>query len=223
MPNIVPRLALKIAGFVALAGFGRGEEIWRLDNLTAIGSHAITMVGAPRLVQAGGQKSLRFDGASDGVFVPAIPIARAGAFTIEVLFSPDEGGLEAQRFFHLQDTRGWRALLEIRTDQRGHWWLDTFIGTGSMTASQGVTLADPKHAHPTGRWYWVALRYSGKTMASFVDAEMELEQPATFPPFADGSISLGVRQNLVSWFKGTIREVRFHREAIAPEKMQRLK
>jgi len=36
-----------------------------------------------------------------------------------------------------------------------------------------------------------------------------------------GQISLGVRQNKVYWFKGGIREVRFHSAALTPENLQR--
>jgi hypothetical protein len=58
-------------------------------------------------------------------------------------------------------------------------------------------------------------------MAHFVDGVKEREAAATFPPFGAGRISLGVRQNRVSWFKGGIREVRFHTIALSPDKLQR--
>jgi hypothetical protein len=205
---------------LTFAGVARAEEIWRLDNLNTIASHAVTVVGAPQLVDEQGAKVLRFDGAHDGVFMPVIPIAGAKAFTIEVLFSPAAAGPEAQRFFHLQDTTGSRALMEIRTN--GHdWWLDTFMQTGER-AGNGLPLIDPTKTHPTDHWYWVALRYDGTTMSDYVNGRKELEGAHAFAPYGEGKVSIGVRQNLVYWFKGAIREVRFHPEALPPEKLQRL-
>ena len=50
-----------------------------------------------------------------------------------------------------------------------------------------------------------------------------MENSGQFTEFGEGQISLGVRQNKVFWFKGGIREVRFHREAIAADQLQRSK
>lgn len=206
-----------------LAGRAAGaNEVWRLDNLKRIGAYPVTVVGAPRVVAVPGGRAMAFDGVRDGIFVPAIPIAQAKAFTIEVLFSPATDGPEAQRFMHFQDTVGRRGTMEIRNNGRGQWWLDTFLRTDLAPAGKGVTLIDPERVHPTGRWYWVALRYDGKTMADFVNGRKELEQVHTFEVIGDGTTSLGVRQNLVYWFKGAIREVRFHREALPEDKLQRV-
>ena len=111
-------------------------------------------------------------------------------------------------------------MIETRLDGKGSWWLDTFITT-NPPPDIGVTLADSKQIHPTGKWYWAALRYDGETMSHYVNGRKELEKRASFAPFAQGKTSLGVRQNKVFWFKGAIREVRFHREAVAVEKLQR--
>ncbi len=198
-----------------------GVEIWRLDSTEKIGGHSVTVIGAPRVVEGEGTKALAFDGVKDGVLLPAIPVAGARRFTIEVLFRPAEGGPAEQRFFHAQDAKGSRAMIETRLDGKGGWWLDTFLT--NATPGSGVALIDPQRLHPTGRWHWVALRYDGMTMAHFVDGKKELEKATTFAPLAAGQISLGVRQNLVHWFKGVIREVRFHAAAIAEAEMQRVK
>jgi hypothetical protein len=197
------------------------ETVWRIDNLAKIGTHDVTVVGAPRVTEAGGQKAVAFDGAKDGLFVPAIPFAGLRQFTIEVLFFPEKGGLAEQRFFHAQDGNEARALFETRLDGQGKWWLDTYIVTGAT--ARGVTLVNRDQRHPTDRWYWVALRYDGRTMAHFVNGEKELEGPGAFVPFGAGQISIGVRQNKVFWFKGMIAEVRFHTEALPDEKLQRVR
>jgi hypothetical protein len=110
-------------------------------------------------------------------------------------------------------------MIETRLDGHGGWWLDTFLGD---TGHPGQALIDPKHAHPTNRWYWAALTYDGKHMVHFINGEKELEADFKFGPMTAGQISLGVRQNKVYWFKGGIREVRFHPTALAPAALQRM-
>ena len=190
--------------------------VWKLDDVNKVGGHATEVVGAPRVAEG----AAVFDGTKDGVFVPAIPLAGAAQFTIEILFSPAEGGPEAQRFFHLQDASDWRVMIETRLDGKGGWWLDAFLGS----PTGGKALIDPKRVHPTNAWYWAAVRYDGKTMTSFLNGEQELEATdVKFGPLGAGKISLGVRQNKVFWFKGAIREVRFTPAALVPEKLQRVK
>jgi len=213
---------IRLTAALLLAGVSRGQETWRLDNLAKIGGHAVTVEGAPRVTDESGAKAIVFDGRKDGLFFSTIPIAGAKAFTMEILFRPEEGGPEAQRFVHLQDTGGSRAMIETRLNGKGGWWLDTFLVSAGK--SQGVTLIDPQRVHPTNRWYWAALRYDGKTMTSYVNGVKELTGEIALAPFgADGKMSLGVRQNKVYWFKGAIREVRFHQEAVPEDKLQRIK
>jgi hypothetical protein len=217
--------SVPIAAIVALlvpASLAQAAEVWQIDRLDEIGGHPPEVIGAPQVRTEGGITAVWFDGAHDGIFMPAIPIAGAKAFTIEVLFRPIDGGLDAQRFFHLEDTTGTRALIELRENGKGSWWLDTFL-RGGASAAVGRPLIDDKRVHPTGEWYWVALRYDGTTMTDFVNGEKELEGTVSIPPFGAGRISLGVRQNKVFWFKGAIREVRFHHEALPAEKLQRPK
>ena len=121
---------------------------------------------------------------------------------------------------HAQDAAGRRALIELRLDGKGGWWLDTYLG--GAAAGSGTTLIDPKRVHPTGRWYWAALRFDGKKMTDFVNGAPELEGDATWGPMGEGKISLGVRQNKVYWFKGAIREVRFTPVVLPAEKLQRV-
>ena len=211
-------LALLLAGLSGcLAAAEPSAVTWRLDRVDQLGSHPVTVLGAPRVVTATDGPAVYFNGTSDGLFVPVNPLAGCPAFTIEILFKPEEGGLEAQRFFHLQDAKTWRVMIETRLDGHGGWWLDTFLGATGVSQP----LIDPKRVHPTGRWYWAALRFDGKHMTSFIDGVQELEREAAFGPMVEGQLSLGVRQNKVHWFKGGIREVRWHPAAIPADKLQR--
>lgn len=206
---------------MAMALASSAQEIWRLDNLKTTGGQSIRVVGAPRVGEVDGRSALIFDGAHDGIFVPAIPTAGSRAFTIEVLMAPASDGPEAQRFFHAEDEAGRRTLQEIRTDGT-KWWLDGFLRTNPEPQDIGLTLIDPQKTHPVGRWYWVALRYDGKQLANFVDGVEQCRGAGDFVALGAGKVSIGVRQNLVYWFKGAIAEVQFHREAIPADRLQRI-
>jgi hypothetical protein len=201
----------------AATAFAAEPLVWHLDQTAKLGGHPLTVMGAPQVAAEPAGKAMVFNGSSDGILIPVNPLAGSPAFTIEILFKPEEGGLEAQRFFHLEDTKSWRVMIETRLDGHGSWWLDTFLGAKAVSQP----LIDPKLLHPTGRWYWVALRFDGKHMTNFVDGKQELDREAGFGPMVEGQLSLGVRQNKVHWFKGGIREVRWHTEAIPTEKLQK--
>ena len=192
--------------------------VWLLDQTAAIGGRGVTVLGDPHVVTDAAGAAVRFDGVADGLLVPANPLEGIQAFTVEICFKPAEGGSPEQRFLHVQDLAGARALIEIRLDGMGHWWLDTFL----RQQDPGRALIDPKQTHPTDRWYWAALRYDGKTMSHYVNGELEREGAVDFGPMGPGQVSLGVRQNKLYWFKGSIREVVFHAEAVAPEKLRRM-
>ena len=191
--------------------------VWKLDDPKKAGGLTTEVIGAPRIADG----ATVFDGAHDGVFVPANPLDGAMKFTIEILFSPAGDGPKEQRFFHLQDTTAaeWRVMIETRVDGTG-WWLDTYLGS----PKGGQALIDPMRVHPTDQWYWAAVRFDGNTMTSFVNGEKELEATGvTFGPLGPGKLSLGVRQNKVYWFKGAIREVRFTSAVLPSEELQRVK
>jgi hypothetical protein len=195
--------------------------VWTLDNVKQIGGQTPTVEGNPKIVRDDRiGASIQFDGNGDGLVMPINPLAGLSQFTIEILFRPAAGGLAEQRFLHVQDEGGRRALIELRLNPQGKWWLDTYL---KPSVAAGVPLIDPAKTHPADHWYWAALRFDGKHMASFVNGEKELEGEPAFDPMGPGHVSVGVRLNRVSWFKGMIHEVRFHAEALPPEKLQRVK
>ncbi len=208
---------------IALACLGAGaqeavpsETVWRVNALRDIGGHATEVIGAPKMREG----AVTFDGENDGLLVAANPLAGLSAWTVEILFRPDEDGAAEQRFWHAQDATGARALVETRLDGMGSWWLDTYL---MQPGQEGRPLIDPKRKHATGKWHWVALRYDGKTMAHFVNGEKEREGAVVFAAMGAGKTSLGVRQNRVHWFRGAIREMRVTAVALAEEKLQRVK
>ena len=214
--------AAVMAAFALGAGMaqavGAESMIWRVESPKQIGRQTPTVLGAPRAVEEDGRKAIRFNGASDGLILPVIPIQGWKAFTIEVLFKPDGDGPEAQRFVHLEDKAENRGLIETRVTAQRQWYLDTFLYVKARDA--GVTLVDKTKLHPCDRWYWAALVYDGKTMSHFVNATKEKEGAIDFGPLGEGRTSLGVRLNQVFWFKGAIAEVRFHPRALAAGELQ---
>ena len=183
--------------------------VWKLDDPRAIAGVAAEVLGGPRIEGPAGGRYAVFNGRSDGFILPAAPLAGWKEFTVEVWFRPDADGPAAQRFVHLEDETGRRLTLETRM-VGGQWALDTSLTDGSNKQS----LLDVARLHPSDRWYWAALRYDGKTMTSFVNGRKELAGPVTFPPMVAGHIGIGVRMNKVYWFKGAIRELRFHPSAL---------
>jgi hypothetical protein len=188
------------------SGNARAPVVWKLDNVGKIGGlKAEALDNAPSVVNG----ALHFDGKSQGLLLPAFPVAGWKAFTIELEIFPEAGGGFEQRFFH-GGTGGGRAMVELRSKPDGSWYLDTHI-TGDN--GNRVTLIDEKKTYPSGRWYTIRLVYDGETMSHYVDGVKEGEGRLAVAPLPAGAVSLGVRQNKVSWFKGAMREVRFWPEA----------
>ncbi|MDI1247930.1 MAG: LamG domain-containing protein [Lacunisphaera sp.] len=213
---------LAILGLLAagrLSAAAPAATHWRLDRTDQVGGHRTEVLGAPQVVAGPGGPAVQFNGTSDGLYVPDNPLAHCLAFTLEALIRPDADGPAEQRFLHVQDEAGSRALLELRLTDRG-WALDTFLF--SATTQTKLALLDRARLHPAERWTWVALVYANGHMAHYIDGVKELEGDVVMPPLGTGRISLGVRQNKVSWFKGRIREVRFHPTALAPAALQQV-
>jgi hypothetical protein len=192
---------------------------WKLDNLSSIEGHAVTVLGAPRVVQTRIGPAIEFDGVDDGLLLDVNPIAGMERFTIEAVVEPAADGPAEQRFVHLSEQGSEnRAMLETRILPGAGWCLDTYLrhDPGSLT------LIDRSRVHPAGVWHAVALVYDGVRMAHFVDGALDAEGQVRFAPIGAGRVSIGVRQNRVSWFKGRIALVRITAEALPPERLLRV-
>jgi hypothetical protein len=223
---VTGRLAGSLAAFWLMAAGtpGPGDArfdspppvLWQIDNLERIGGHVVSVVGAPRVVETKAGLAVEFDGRADGLFVDVNPLEGLTAFTIEVVFEPHVGGAEEQRFLHFEETdTGNRALVELRMLPDGRWCLDTFLRWGEA----GLTLIDRSALHEGSRWHAAALAYDGRTMKHYVDGVSEQAGDVAFTPLGAGRTSIGMRQNLVSWFKGRIRLIRISPEALSRERL----
>jgi hypothetical protein len=191
--------------------------VWTLRDVSRVAGLTTEVVGSPRLAGSGTGSGFVFDGKGDGVFVPVNPLEGWSAFTVEVRFKPDGTGDAEQRFLHIEDARKQRVLIETRLTPDKQWALDTFL---FQDANHKLTLLDRTRLHPADRWYWVALVYDGRKMSHYVDGVLELEGEVAFAPMTAGRTSIGVRQNLVSWFKGAIAEARFTPAALSAAQLQ---
>lgn len=186
--------------------------LWELSTLDALGGHATTVVGRPKLLDAAG-KGIEFDGKGDALFVENNPLEGLKVFTAEVVFRPAAAGPQAQRFLHFQEAEGEnRLLFETRLTDDGRWFLDTFIKSGDGN----YTLFAEKHLHPIGPWYSAAVTMDGTTMRHYVNGQEELRAAVEFVPQRAGRTSLGVRMNQVFWYRGAIRQVRITPRVLAP-------
>jgi hypothetical protein len=192
--------------------------VWKLEKVGKVGEYEPVVLGNPRSVTASTGTYLSFNGLHDGLIVPKIPIEGWQQFTIEVLFKPDNDGPTDPRFIHFEDTALNRGTFELRITADGQWYMDTFLKNGKTDSR--LTLIDSTKLHPAKQWTWAALVYDGKTMSSYVNGKKELEGSVDLPAFVSGNLSIGVRLNRINWFKGAIKEIRFHPQALAAKKMQ---
>ena len=189
------------------------EILWEINRLDTIGNLPVELIGNPILIDTDEGKAVEFDGVNDGLLVGTNPLAGASEFTIEVVFKPYPGGLEEQRFVHIEQDNSNRALIELRSTEDDGWFLDTFIKSGSSAR----TLYADGYVHETNRWWHAALVYKNDTMTHYVNGEKEMSGTVEFSEVSSGKTSLGVRQNLVSWFKGAIKTLKVTHKALSPE------
>ena len=187
--------------------------VWELDNLEALDGCALEASGQPVVIDCPYGKAIEFDGKQDAVFIDSNPLAGLRSFTAEVIFRPDAGGLAEQRFFHLGEADGNRVRFETRLTGDGHWYLDTFISSGTSTCA----LLNESILHPVGEWYHLALTCDGREEANFVNGIKEASGAIDFASMEGGRTALGVRLNRVCWFKGAIGRIRFTPEVLVPE------
>ncbi|MES1209885.1 MAG: LamG-like jellyroll fold domain-containing protein [Pseudomonadota bacterium] len=199
-------------------GSSPGDDRWIIDNISSIHGVAPMVLGTP-LIEAGPPgNAVCFDG-DDALVLDANPLQGLPAFTLEVLLRIDAVTtvvLNQPRYLHIETTTASRATMEARVTDT-NWYLDTYL----LAGTQNRTLVDPSKVHPVGAWTWTALTYDAGQMRHFVDGIEEATGAVNVPPLGPGKMSLGVRQNLVNWFKGCIRELRITPTALAATELQK--
>lgn len=191
------------------------EGIWeyKLTDLK-VGREGLILTGNPKVIASPYGNAIWFDGMYDGIFLAINPLKKLSFFTVELLINPDFKGPEEQRFLHIGEIDGDRLLVETRSTPDGQWYLDTFILSGQSK----TTLIDPQLVHPVGKWYHIAFTVDKKGhMKNYVNGKFELEGHVNFKPINSGEMSIGVRRNNVSWYKGAIYKIKISPEVLGPE------
>jgi hypothetical protein len=208
---------------VALCVSARSQELakqvtWRFDDTALLGGHTTKVLGHPKIIETPMGKAIAFNGVDDALFADVHPLAGAETWTWEMIFKPDVDGKAEQRIFHLQsidpatgtDVPQERMLFEIRI-REGQWCLDSFATSGG----QSKALLNCEKKYPFGKWYRVTTVYDGKSLKNYVGDELQGEGEVKLVPQRPGHFSVGVRINLVDYYKGAIYETRFTRSALA--------
>jgi hypothetical protein len=218
------RLGIAV-GFIGvmLLGTAMSQEpakqvTWRFDDTAALGGHATKVLGHPKVIATPMGKAIAFNGVDDALFVDVHPLAGAEMWTWEMIFKPDADGGAEQRIFHLQsidpatgkDVAEERMLFEIRI-RDGQWCLDSFATSGG----QRLPLLNCEKRYPFGKWYRVTTVYDGKSLRNYVGDELQGEGEVHLIPERPGHLSVGVRMNLVDYYKGAIYSTRFTRSALS--------
>jgi hypothetical protein len=189
-----------------------GAVVWAVDNLQAIGGHAVTVLGAPMVIDTPAGKAVQFDGKGDALLVDSHPVAGLAEFTAEIVFRPDAGGATAQRFFHMQENASDdRVLFEIRL-MNGNFFLDVVLKSGGTS----VLLYTAGKVHAAGAWYAVAVVVGGGRAHTYVDGVEQTMSAVNFKAPRPGRTSIGVRVTRDYFFKGAIRLARFTPRPLMP-------
>ncbi len=172
--------------------------------------------GQPEIFQTPLGMAVHFNGESDGAFLDEIPILGLDDFTIELIFRQDGDAKFEQRFLHIGTVRGPRILFETRVKPDSTWYFDAFINLG--TREEAVALIDTAKVHPTDQWYNLTMTVSKDGIASYVNGIEQGRHPLSYRPvITEGFTSIGVRQNMVCWFKGDMFRLRITPKVLKPE------
>lgn len=173
--------------------------------------HVQKTVGSPKTVITPLGKVVTFN-EEDAYFLKINPLKGLDKFTLEVVFKPDSDGEFEQRFLHLGTVSEERVMFEIRVNRDSTWFFDTHI---ALSNGYEKTMLNRKLTHPTNRWYHAALVIDGTRAAVYINGTAEFDEPLAFIPINRGITSIGVRQNLISWFKGSIYRLRITPRALS--------
>jgi hypothetical protein len=193
-------------------------QVWRFDNTASIDGYKTTALGHPQVIGTPYGKAVAFNGVDDALFIDDHPLAGVTAYTWEVIFRPDAGGAQAQRFFHLQEQNPLtgantqnRMLFELRIVD-GQWCLDSF----ATSAGQSRTLLNctPSGLHPLGKWYRITAVYDGKELKNYVDDDLQGAGPVFLAPQGPGHSSVGTRIDKRDYFKGAVYSARMTPRAL---------
>ena len=185
---------------------------WKVSDILESKKYGLTVSGNPKIIDSSYGKAVNFNGVDDAIFLDTNPIERLSQFTIEAIFHPDFGGKFEQRFLHFGHIQEDRLLFESRTEEN-QWYFDAFIAIGESSQ----VLIDEQKKHPIDNWYHTAFVIDNGNLSSYVNGVKELTGNVELTPMKGGKTSIGVRQNKISWYKGSIYSIRITPRALSAE------
>ena len=217
---IVLLLACLTLGCAARPG-DPGTVVWSAESFPPLRQ----LFGEPQVFQTPLGPAVHFNGSTDAAFVESVPVAGMEAFTLELVFRQDGDAPFEQRFLHI-GTMDRRILFETRVNPDRTWYFDAFVNLGTpdptpedpQPARRSAVLIDDQLTHPADRWYTLTLVASPEGLVSYVDGVEQCRSELPWAPLVtEGFTSVGVRQNMVCWFKGDLFKLRVTPRALQPE------
>jgi len=194
-------------------------RLWQLKEFISPGYQGLKIIGSPKIVEGPFGAAVYFDGENDAYFLDENPVQGLDEFTIEMLFKPETGGDREQRVLHIGSVGGDRLLLETRLTGEGNWYMDSYI----KSRDAHCVLKSSDYLHPLDQWYHMALVVEKGTIKNYVNGKLELEgKVEDLKPIYGGRTSVGVRQNKVFWFKGTIASFKITPKALKGDELNRI-
>ncbi|WP_209401856.1 LamG domain-containing protein [Pseudozobellia sp. WGM2] len=185
---------------------------WSIVDLLKSKSDTVQIHGSPSFVDGPYGNAVYFDGVNDALFLDAMPIDSLKNFTVEMIFNPASGGPFEQRILHMGEVSDDRILLEIRALEND-WYFDGFAASGTNKTA----LIDENFLHPLNEWHHVAFIVTTDSLRTYVNGQLELNEPYSFKPILSGRSSIGVRLNKRSWYKGFVYKIRITSKQLSPE------
>ncbi|MFO1489095.1 MAG: LamG-like jellyroll fold domain-containing protein [Verrucomicrobiota bacterium] len=204
---------------ILLSGFaGPAQTLWRFNNLTNIGGHAVTVRGHPRVVVTPVGDAIAFNGLNDGLVLSNNPLGGLSSFTVELIFRQDPLTVPTAaepRIVHIQtpgsSADAHRFTMETRVNQTAApqtFHLDSFLRFGDR-ADRRLTLFNDRFPHPVAEWTHMAVTWDGTNFCNYVNGQLELCGKLHGQAFADaGATWIGQRANGVGYFEGFIFALR---------------
>lgn len=203
-----------LACFCATALFAQAPKsiTWDFSSYPEI----TEILGQPQVIETAIGPAVEFNGATDGVFTSSVPVNGMDEVTLEVIMNQYGKANFENRYLHMGELNGPRIMFETRVTPENTWYADFFV---VMTQGRETALMiDEKKTHPCDQWYNVTLVGTKDGVKGYVNGVLEGEAPLNYRnAITTGQTSLGVRQNLRSWFKGAIYKVRVTNAALTPD------
>lgn len=188
-----------------------GTIVWSAENQPEV----LEIFGSPTMIETPLGSAIHFNGNGDAVSLAGVPISGMEEFTMEAIIRQDGDGAFEERFIHMGNM-GPRVMFETRTKPDKTWYFDAHVNYGNRVSA---TLIYPELTHPTDQWYNATLVCDKNGMTSYVNGVEQGHVDMAWQPgvIGEGVSSIGVRQNLVNYFKGEILLIRATPKALKPE------